>query len=58
MQHRGRAVVFEDIDDYKARVDDPDLDIDENSVMVLRNCGPVGYPGFAEVGNMARNNFV
>jgi dihydroxy-acid dehydratase len=52
LQHRGRAVVFEDIDDYKARVDDPDLDIDENSVMVLRNCGPVGYPGFAEVGNM------
>jgi L-arabonate dehydrase len=53
LQHRGRAVVFEDIDDYKARVDDPDLDIDETSVMVLRNCGPVGYPGFAEVGNMA-----
>ena len=53
MQHRGRAVVFEDIDDYKARVDDPDLEIDETSVMVLKNCGPKGYPGMAEVGNMA-----
>ena len=53
MQHRGRAVVFEDIDDYKARVDDPDLDIDETCVMVLKNCGPKGYPGFSEVGNMA-----
>jgi len=53
MQHRGRAVVFEDIDDYKARVDDPDLDIDESCVMVLKNCGPKGYPGFSEVGNMA-----
>ena len=52
MQHRGRAVVFEDIEDYKARVDDPDLDIDENCVMVLKNCGPRGYPGMAEVGNM------
>jgi dihydroxy-acid dehydratase len=53
MQHRGRAVVFDDIDDYKARVDDPGLDIDAGSVMVLRNCGPRGYPGMAEVGNMA-----
>lgn len=53
MQHRGRAVVFEDIEHYKARVDDPDLDIDENCVMVLKNCGPRGYPGMAEVGNMA-----
>ena len=53
MQHRGRAVVFEDIDHYKARVDDPDLDIDETCVMVLKNCGPKGYPGFSEVGNMA-----
>ncbi len=52
MQHRGRAVVFEDIDDYKARVDDPDLDIDETCVMVLKGCGPRGYPGFSEVGNM------
>ncbi|GGL60916.1 L-arabinonate dehydratase [Wenxinia marina] len=53
MVHRGRAVVFEDIDDYKARIDDPDLDIDETCVMVLKNCGPKGYPGMAEVGNMA-----
>lgn len=52
MNHRGRAVVFENIDHYKARIDDPDLDIDETSVMVLKNCGPKGYPGMAEVGNM------
>ena len=52
MQHRGRAVVFEDIDDYKARINDDDLDIDETCVMVLKNCGPRGYPGMAEVGNM------
>ena len=52
MTHRGRAVVFEGIDDYKARIDDEALDIDENSVMVLKNCGPKGYPGMAEVGNM------
>ncbi len=53
MQHRGRAVVFETIDHYKQRIDDPDLDIDETSIMVLKNCGPKGYPGMAEVGNMA-----
>ncbi len=52
MQHRGRAVVFDTINDYHRRIHDPDLDIDENSVMVLRNCGPRGYPGMAEVGNM------
>ena len=52
MVHRGRAVVFEDIDDYKARIDDDALDIDETCVMVLKNCGPRGYPGMAEVGNM------
>lgn len=52
MIHRGRAVVFEDIDDYKARIDDEALDIDETCVMVLKNCGPKGYPGMAEVGNM------
>jgi dihydroxy-acid dehydratase len=52
MTHRGRAVVFEDIDDYKARIDDPALDIDETCVMVLKNCGPKGYPGFPELGNM------
>ncbi|AHK46079.1 MULTISPECIES: IlvD/Edd family dehydratase [Ensifer] len=53
MQHRGRAVVFETIDHYKQRIDDPDLAIDETSIMVLKNCGPKGYPGMAEVGNMA-----
>ena len=52
MVHRGRAVVFEDIDDYKAKIDDEALDIDETCVMVLKNCGPKGYPGMAEVGNM------
>lgn len=52
LQHRGRAVVFEDIDDYKARIEDDDLDIDETCVMVLKNCGPKGYPGMSEVGNM------
>ena len=52
MQHRGRAVVFETIEDYHQRIGDPDLDIDETCVMVLKNCGPRGYPGMAEVGNM------
>ncbi|MFI8480095.1 IlvD/Edd family dehydratase [Pseudomonas sp. NPDC078700] len=52
MQHRGRAVVFEDFDDYKARINDPDLDVDETCVLVLKNAGPKGYPGMAEVGNM------
>jgi dihydroxy-acid dehydratase len=50
--HRGRAVVFEDIEDLHARIDDEDLDIDETCVMVLKGAGPKGYPGFAEVGNM------
>ena len=52
LEHRGRAVVFEDIDDYKARINDDSLDIDETCIMVLKNCGPKGYPGMAEVGNM------
>jgi L-arabonate dehydrase len=52
MKHRGRAVVFENIEDFHKRIDDPKLDIDEASVMVLKNCGPKGYPGMAEVGNM------
>jgi len=52
MQHRGKAVVFEDFDHYKARIGDPDLDVDADSVLVLKNCGPKGYPGMAEVGNM------
>ena len=51
LQHRGRAVVFEDIDDLHARIDDPDLDVDESSVLVLKNVGPKGYPGMPEVGN-------
>src|SRR6188768_4106646 len=53
MKHKGRAVVFESIEDYNIRVDDPDLDIDETCVMVLKYVGPVGYPGMPEVGNMA-----
>jgi dihydroxy-acid dehydratase len=53
LKHRGKAVVFESIEDFKARIDDPNLDIDENSIMVLKGCGPKGYPGMAEVGNMA-----
>ena len=52
MKHRGRAVVFESIEDYKAQIDAPGLDIDETCIMVLKNCGPKGYPGMAEVGNM------
>jgi dihydroxy-acid dehydratase len=52
LTHRGPAVVFESIEDFHARIDDEDLDIDENSIMVLKGCGPKGYPGMAEVGNM------
>ncbi len=52
MQHRGRAVVFESIEELHEKINDEALDIDENSVMVLKNCGPKGYPGMAEVGNM------
>lgn len=51
-KHRGRAVVFEDIEDFHARINDEALDVDETCVMVLKNCGPKGYPGMAEVGNM------
>jgi dihydroxy-acid dehydratase len=53
LTHRGRAVVFETIEDYKARIDDPDLDVDASSILVLKGCGPKGYPGMPEVGNMA-----
>lgn len=53
MKHSGKAVVFEDIDDYKNRIDDPDLAVDETSILVLKNVGPIGYPGMPEVGNMA-----
>jgi L-arabonate dehydrase len=52
LKYKGRAVVFENIEDFHARIDDPKLDIDEDCVMVLKNCGPRGYPGMAEVGNM------
>jgi L-arabonate dehydrase len=52
LKHKGRAVVFENIEDFHKRIDDPKLDIDESCVMVLKNCGPKGYPGMAEVGNM------
>lgn len=53
LQHKGRAVVFENIEDYNKRIDDPDLDIDKDCVMVMKYVGPVGYPGMPEVGNMA-----
>jgi L-arabonate dehydrase len=53
MRHRGRAVVFETIEDYHCRIDDPALEVDASSILVLQNCGPKGYPGMAEVGNMA-----
>src|ERR1044071_4048173 len=52
LKHKGRAVVFENIEDFHGRIDDPKLDIDESCIMVLKNCGPKGYPGMAEVGNM------
>ncbi|WAH57242.1 dihydroxy-acid dehydratase [Pseudomonas silvicola] len=52
MKHRGRAVVFENFDQYKARINDPELDVDADSILVMKNCGPKGYPGMAEVGNM------
>jgi L-arabonate dehydrase len=53
MKHKGRAVVFEDIDDLHARIDDPALDVKPDDILVLKNCGPKGYPGFPEVGNFA-----
>ncbi len=52
MKHRGRAVVFENIEQYKSRIADPGLEVDASSVLVLKHCGPRGYPGMAEVGNM------
>lgn len=52
MKHRGRVVVFENFDDYKARINDPNLDVDETCILVMKNAGPKGYPGMAEVGNM------
>lgn len=53
LTHRGKAVVFETIEEYHAKIDDPNLEIDENSIMVLKNAGPKGYPGMPEVGSMA-----
>ena len=53
LKHKGKAVVFEDIDEYKNKIDSPDLDFDETAILVLKNVGPVGYPGMPEVGNMA-----
>jgi dihydroxy-acid dehydratase len=52
LRHRGRAVVFDSIEDFRARIDDPELDVDADSVLVLRGCGPKGYPGMPEVANM------
>ncbi len=52
LQHTGRAVVFDSIEDFKARIDDPGLEVDADSIMVLKGCGPRGYPGMPEVGNM------
>ncbi len=52
LQHRGRAMVFDSIEDMHARIDDPDLDVDADSVLILRGCGPKGYPGMPEVGNI------
>jgi dihydroxy-acid dehydratase len=52
LRHQGRAIVFENIEDFKARIDDPDLEVDPDSVLVLKGCGPKGYPGMPEVGNM------
>lgn len=52
LKHRGKAMVFDSIEDFKARIDDPNLDVDENSVLILRGCGPKGYPGMPEVSNM------
>jgi dihydroxy-acid dehydratase len=52
LRHRGPAVVFDSVEDFSARIDDPDLDVDADSVLVLRGCGPRGYPGMPEVANM------
>ena len=52
LQHRGKALVFDSIEDFHARIDDPDLEVDADSVMILRGCGPKGYPGMPEVSNM------
>ena len=53
LKHSGKAIVFDDIEDYKTQIDSPDLAIDETNILVLKNVGPIGYPGMPEVGNMA-----
>jgi len=52
LRHRGRALVFDSVEDFHARIDDPDLDVDAETVLVLRGCGPKGYPGMPEVANL------
>jgi dihydroxyacid dehydratase/phosphogluconate dehydratase len=52
IQHRGRALVSDSIEDFHTRIDDPELDVDANTMLVLRGCGPKGYPGMPEVSNM------
>jgi dihydroxyacid dehydratase/phosphogluconate dehydratase len=52
IQHRGRALVFDSIEDFNTHIDDPDLEVDADTVLVLRGCGPKGYPGMPEVSNM------
>jgi len=52
MKHKGKAIVFESVEEFHEKIDDPNLEVDENSILVLKNCGPKGYPGMAEVGNM------
>ena len=52
LKHKGKALVFDSIEDFHARIDDPNLDVDKNTVLVLRGCGPKGYPGMPEVANM------
>ena len=52
LRHEGPAIVFESVEDLQARIDDPELEVDENAILVLKGCGPRGYPGMPEVGNM------
>jgi dihydroxy-acid dehydratase len=53
LRHRGRALVYDSIEDYAAHIDDPDLDVDEDSILIVRYAGPRGYPGMPEIGNLA-----
>jgi dihydroxy-acid dehydratase len=52
LQHRGRALVFDSVEDFHARIDDPALEVDAETVLILRGCGPKGYPGMPEVANL------